>query len=629
MAVIGSPFVSSLLSAIRARGHWLDYGDVSPSVPSAASEAVLGVAVRGGVSGVPKVELAWHPVGRLTAKVTIHAGPTVEEKLVESSVFDLATGSLLAPSFEALVNTSRGGTAPGTSGSEHSAARVDPRPLSELLPHFIKDIEHSLAADLSSRRQSAQLALSGELVRIDGYYTAMLAGPAGPGTDVPTGEDRRAIEAEHAKRRNEEIRRHSLRCSVHPVQLETVAVMVQRAEWSLTAGDRVGLLAGVRSLSGDGSWVVRCPTCGRAPRELAVCTQSHVACVECATPCSVCGRDCCTAHGLGKCHLDGAPACSEHLLTCAICNRAACTAHQGRCSEGDHPACAACLGACALCSRVVCATHSITTRGDSPRGARILCSNCFVYCEGGTSEPVGVDEVSKCASCDRHVCELHQARCDVDGLIHCSTHLRRSDNSRRLLCDAHRGHCSAEPEVIYASDELAPCATCGAIRCAGHGGVCAGDYTFHCREHLAPLADAAGALACETHRTVCHIDRRCYSLGRTRPCPICQRQTCQEHLLTCKWCERLVCSTEVTTSHGRCATCNRLSAVAQFPEETVPALAQALEGKVPRPKDVKVAIDSSNTILEVDLGWTRRAVIVLLHGDAFASHIARHSLLSG
>src|SRR3989442_11365498 len=37
------------------------------------------------------------------------------------------------------------------------------------------------------------------------------------------------------------------------------------------------------------------------------------------------------------------------------------------------------------------------------------CSECLRYCEGGTNEPVGVDEVTQCASCGNSVCTAHQA----------------------------------------------------------------------------------------------------------------------------------------------------------------------------------------------------------------------------
>jgi hypothetical protein len=101
-----------------------------------------------------------------------------------------------------------------------------------------------------------------------------------------------------------------------------------------------------------------------------------------------------------------------------------------------------------------------------------------VYCEGKSHEPVGRDEAVRCASCEQFVCATHQAACVVDQLVHCSTHLRRADGSRRLVCEQHRGECAHEAGVVFASDEVAPCPSCGQSVCAAHAGSCVTD-THH------------------------------------------------------------------------------------------------------------------------------------------------------
>ena len=97
-----------------------------------------------------------------------------------------------------------------------------------------------------------------------------------------------------------------------------------------------------------------------------------------------------------------------------------------------------------------------------------MCSACVRHCEGGTNEPVGVDEVVQCASCGRSVCTAHQAVCAVDEQIQCSRHLRRADGSGRLVCERHRATCVAEPEAVFASDEVSACPVCGKTACAEH-----------------------------------------------------------------------------------------------------------------------------------------------------------------
>jgi hypothetical protein len=125
-----------------------------------------------------------------------------------------------------------------------------------------------------------------------------------------------------------------------------------------------------------------------------------------------------------------------------------------------------------MCGKVVCAAHAVRSDSSAPRGERRLCFECMVFCEGKTNEPVGRDESVRCNSCEGFVCTSHRAACVVDHLVHCSTHLRRADRSRRLVCERHRGRCDQEPGVVFASDEVAPCAACGKSLCDTHARMC-------------------------------------------------------------------------------------------------------------------------------------------------------------
>src|SRR5205807_1848427 len=149
------------------------------------------------------------------------------------------------------------------------------------------------------------------------------------------------------------------------------------------------------------------------------------------------------------------------VLMCRSCRLEHCTAHAGVCAEDGHAACSACLAPCGSCGREVCNRHAQRSHADAPKGSRRLCAACLRYCEGGTNEPVGVDEVASCASCRKSVCAAHQAVCAVDEQVHCSPHLRRVDRSRRLVCARHRSACAEEPAALFASDEVAACPICG------------------------------------------------------------------------------------------------------------------------------------------------------------------------
>lgn len=383
----------------------------------------------------------------------------------------------------------------------------------------------------------SERALGGELARIDRYYRAMLD------EEGLSGEERRTLASEHERRLTEERRRHNVRAVVHSLQVVEAEVLVQRAEWSISTPRGVsGRLVAHRALSGQGTWSLSCPACACAPTGLVVCRNGHVACDACALVCSVCDEQFCRAHGEVACHIDSAPACVEHARTCSSCRRVHCSEHEGTCSEGDHSACTECLSGCEICGKAVCGSHAVMTATSSTLGARRLCAACTVYCEGGRSEPVGRDEVRRCASCERYVCTAHQAVCALDEQVHCSAHLRRTDRSRRLVCTVHRATCSYEPEAILALDEVQACVHCGAKACQEHAASCVEDLQWHCRTHLSEMSDLSAALACEAHRTVCHVDGVTFSLGGTSACPVCRRLACRRHLVSCGNCGRSVCS---------------------------------------------------------------------------------------
>jgi hypothetical protein len=191
------------------------------------------------------------------------------------------------------------------------------------------------------------------------------------------------------------------------------------------------------------------------------------------------------------------------------------------------------------------------------------------YCEGGTNEPVGVDEVTQCASCSKSVCTAHQAVCVVDGQVHCSRHLHRTDASRRLVCGEHRAACGEEPAAIFAADEV-------------------------------------------------------------EACPVCGKDACAQHRAACGNCGRQVCTTDLAQQSPprRCATCTQLAAIADPPQEVVTA-ARGLTGRSGAPKASRawrMARDRSHVVVELDLGWRRRTVFTLRHGDTVPESVVTHSL---
>lgn len=626
MAVIGSAFVQQLIEAIRSRGARRALGLVPPAFSADPQAAPLMVPVVNGSAKDPVVRLARNPVGRLVARVLIRAGATVEEHLVEGGTYDLATGAIVAKHLaECCVALEEGRATAAGDDAAGEAEQLERRPLEDLLTLMTADLRARSTSKIGRLHDDASRALATELARIDGYYKSLLGSDAA-GSPVLKDDALRAINAEYARRRAEEERRHQVRCVVHPLQLIESELLVQRAEWVLvTRSGRQGTIAARRALSGNGEWELSCPTCACEPSALLVCRDGHVACASCGLKCSVCEEEFCQEHGLAACHVDDAPACAEHARTCSSCRRLHCSAHEGSCAAGDHAACSDCLAGCDLCGNVACASHASQSASSSTRGVRRLCPECVVYCEGGKNEPVGRDEVVRCASCERSVCEGHQAKCSVDGNVHCSSHLRRTDRSRRLVCASDRAVCIREPEAVFATDEVSECVTCGADVCAVHGGVCVADGTQHCMQHLVRLTDLPEALACAAHRATCHVDSAAFSIGGAVACPVCGRSACGSHTHACTSCGRGVCTAEFDRPTSRCATCVQLEETPEPADEIIQAAMHANGGDLPSAKTWRTSRDATHTVVEVSHGWMRRTVFTVRHGDTKAETALRHS----
>jgi len=561
IAVLGSPFLSQLIQAIRARAARLSLGLIAPSAASDPKRVELTIPVRDGTAKRSAMRVAVHPVGRLVARVVLRAGGGVEEAVVESDVYDLSAGTKLDEDLAgAFRDLEAGRIEPADESVAADAGPVPAREPGDLLRLLLSHLQEKSAERVAARRAAAEQALAAELGRLDRYFESILAEQTDP-------EAIGTVTALAERRRTEEIRRGQVKAIVHPLQLIEAAVLMQRAEWRLeSAQGRHATFSAQRSLSGGSAWMLACPHCGRPPATLVICRHDHCGCESCTSRCSVCAEGFCADHGIAHCRVDEQPACDEHVRVCPSCRLQHCTAHEGVCAEDGHTACSACLAPCGSCGRVVCNRHAEQSGADAPKGSRRLCTECLKYCEGGTSEPVGVDEVTECATCGKSVCTAHQAVCAVDGQVHCSRHLRHTDASRRLVCTRHRAGCAEEPMAFFASDEV-------------------------------------------------------------EECPVCGKSACVAHRAACGYCGRQVCTTDLVRQSGRCATCVQLAAIAEPPEEVVSA-ARAVTGGGPKASRAwRMARDRSHIVVEIDLGFSRRAVFTLRPGTTAPESVVKHSLL--
>lgn len=620
---IGSPVFGRLLIAIRGRGYSCDFGLVAPEHEPATQESALPVPAEGAEVRGARSELSLLPIGRLLVRVSIKAGAALREHLVESPPVDLSTGARVPEGLVAVLVAPSPQSPPLEPPAE--AVPVPRRPMAELLPRVFDELETELREELERVGREAEQALRQELHRLDRYYGAFLAEVESEASP-DAADKKRAIQAEHARRRSEEEERARTRITVHPIQLLQWRVLAQRVAWSLATPSGVSAeLGAARLLTGDPEWRLACPSCGRRPGAVWICRAGHVACPDCSGRCGVCGEAACAAHGLAECGFGGHQVCAEHRLVCGPCGRVHCPEHAVRCDTGDHDVCPACAVACAICGAATCRQHGVETGPQAPRGHRWLCRSCAVLCEESQTEPVGKDEAVRCSACERYVCEHHRVACAVDGAVHCSRHLRRSDRSGRLACEAHRAACDDEPGAILASDEVEGCGTCGRRICDRHGAPCLEDGRRHCAGHLGPVRDRPGQQACERHRTICHVDGVAFSLAGTRPCAVCDKAVCEEHRVACPSCGRQVCRPDFEVS--RCVTCGHLAPATDPPEELIQAALAANPGQPVKAKGWRTARDASGTVVELDLGWTRRLVFSVLHGDTKPKTVVQHSLL--
>ncbi len=565
IAVLGSPFLSQLIEAIRARAARLSLGLISPTGAADADAVELTIPVRDGTVERGASQVAVHPVGRLVARVVLRAGAGVEEAVVESDVYDLSAGAKVGDELAGLFGElETGRLEPAGSGVAADAAAIPAREPAELLRLLVSHLRDKSAERVAARRAAAEQELAVELGRLDRYFESVLKEQSDPeaiGTVTALAERRRA----------EEVRRSQVQAVVHPLQLIEARVLMQRAEWQLASAPprrRHATFTAQRSLSGTAAWIMACPHCGVPPATLVICRHDHCACDACSHRCSVCAEDFCADHGVLECRVDGQPMCDEHVRLCPSCRLQHCTAHEGVCAEDGQTACSTCLAPCGSCGRVVCNRHAELSDAEAPKGKRRLCAACLRRCEGGGDERVGVDEVAQCASCGKTVCTAHQAACAVDGQVHCSQHLRRTATSRRVVCGRHRATCAEEPAVLFAADEV-------------------------------------------------------------EACPVCGKSVCASHRATCAYCGRRVCTADLRQQGRRCATCSQLAAVSDPPESIVAAaLAATGRRRAPTSsRRWRMARDRSHLAVELDLGWKQKAVFTVRHGESVPDTVVKHSLL--
>jgi hypothetical protein len=120
------------------------------------------------------------------------------------------------------------------------------------------------------------------------------------------------------------------------------------------------------------------------------------------------------------------------------------------------------------------------------------------------------------------------------------------------------------------------------------------------------------------------LDGVAFSLTGTKECPVCSSSICDAHLTACRSCARHVCARDL--EHGDCLTCRRLEDLADPDDSLQSAALEANKGEPPAAKRWRSARDGGHTVVELDLGWRRRLVYSVRHGEARPATAVYHSL---
>src|SRR5207245_7028936 len=172
IAVLGSPFLSQLIEAIRARAGRLSLGMIPPPVAADSQGAPTApgpdVPVRDGTAQRGTARLAAHPIGRLVARVVLRAGAAVEEAVLESDVFDLSTGTRIGDELAGMVlDLEARRVRPAQPGAIRDAVLMPSRQPDELLQLLLGNLRDKSAERVTAQHAAAEGELATELERLD------------------------------------------------------------------------------------------------------------------------------------------------------------------------------------------------------------------------------------------------------------------------------------------------------------------------------------------------------------------------------------------------------------------------------------------------------------------------------
>lgn len=79
-----------------------------------------------------------------------------------------------------------------------------------------------------------------------------------------------------------------------------------------------------------------------------------------------------------------------------------------------------------------------------------------------------------------------------------------------------------------------------------------------------------------------------------------------------------MCRAELGGGDSKCLTCRKLAPDPDPEDRLITAVLAANGGEPPKAKAWRTARDGTHTVVELDLGWTRRLVVAVRHGESRA-----------
>lgn len=372
----------------------------------------------------------------------------------------------------------------------------------------------------------------------------------------PTGEKRRALEADLERKLAEEVENHRLRVGVQLFSYAVLQVPVAVADLTLSDGKREAAVQVLRNRYDGVLQRPHCHVCQIEMTQVVLDRNGHLICDSCLAQCDSCQDILCTTCGVAACPVCGQKNCDSCGRLCWACGERACAAHSSLCPVCGDEVCHTCQEICSHCGVRQCRSHLRLDQVKLQSGATAyICGACALRCPGCEQFSA---EIGVCSASGQRFCQ--------SCLISCATCQRIVGPGFYTVIDnAPYCHtCLVEcPSCQSWTLAVEPCAQCQRGYCRNCGGKCEHcgqsfcpdhSYRYGTCDHIVCQAHAAHCSHCQTD--LCPF---CHSV-----CAICEQYHCDAHETTCRQCGRLYCRGCVDES-GFCATCTELASWAGHP----------------------------------------------------------------